>query len=78
MRTNKKERAAELARELQGSRTHEADAARELVDIMFEDAKNSLVNSNGEDTLRLQGEARAFERLYRQLTVPSPVKPQEQ
>lgn len=57
-----------LASELQKSQSIEAEKAKQLVDLMFEDAKDKLVSSSGDDTLRLQGEAKAFERLYTLLT----------
>jgi hypothetical protein len=72
----KKDRKAEiqrLASELQKSTIYEVDNARKLVDALFEEAKDGLVSASGEDVLRLQGEARALERLYKRLTVASPL-----
>ena len=64
----RKSRAETLASDLQKSTAPEALAVKELVQLLFEEAKHKLVRSEGEDMLRLQGEARAFDRLYTQLT----------
>jgi hypothetical protein len=73
-KADSKVRISELAADLQKSNAYEALAIRELVDLLFEEVKHSLVSSEGEATLRLQGEARALGKLYNQLTRPSPVK----
>ena len=76
-RQERKARAQALATDLQKSSTHEASAAKELVDLLFEEAKEALVTASGEETIRLQGEARAMERLYKKLTVSAPTAKQE-
>lgn len=78
MKRSRKEQIGQLASELQRSTGREADIIKQLVDLLFEEAKAKLVNSEGDVTLRLQGEARALEALYRQLTVPSPTLNREQ
>lgn len=78
MKKNHKERMHQLASELQRSHTIEADMTRELVNLLFESAKHNLVNYEGENLLRLQGEARALDRLYKQLTQPAPALTTEQ
>jgi hypothetical protein len=63
-----KARAESLVSDLHKSVAPEAQAVIELVGLLFEEAKNKLVRSEGDELLRLQGEARAFERLRSQLT----------
>lgn len=77
MKPTRKDRVSQLVGDLQKSTAYEALAIRELVGLLFEDTKHSLVSSEGEATLRLQGEARALDKLYKQLTRPSPVVNQE-
>jgi len=49
-----------------------AKAAIDLIRLSSDRAKESLVAAEGDDMLRAQGEARAFERLLRELTVTPP------
>lgn len=44
----------------------------ELVGILLESARTRLVKADGSDMLRVQGEARALEKLYRELTTDAP------
>lgn len=50
---------------------------RELVDLLFEEAKHSLIQARGDDLLRMQGEAQAMDRLHEKLTRASPSLKQE-
>lgn len=43
-----------------------------LVKLSADDAKENLVTADGEDMYRLQGAARAFTRLHRELTTNPP------
>jgi hypothetical protein len=63
MKQDRRERAARLSDDLHRSTAPEALAVKELVDLLLEEAKHKLVSSEGEMTLRLQGEARAFKDL---------------
>lgn len=77
LQTSRKARYTAHATMLQQSTSIEADAIRELVDLMYEDAKEGLVRTSGDDMLRLQGEAQCLRRLYDRLTRSSPaVQPQ--
>lgn len=67
-----RKRIAELYGALHKSQAPEAAAAKQLVDLLFEEAKRKLVSSDGNDTLRIQGEAQAFERMIIGLRYPSP------
>lgn len=67
-RMKDKARAESLASDLQKSVAPEAQAAKELLGLLLEEVKHKLISSEGDQTLRLQGEARAFERLHTQLT----------
>lgn len=78
MKSNRKERTQQLANDLQKSSLYEVNAMRDLVDLLFEDAKDLLVSASGDELLRLQGEARALERLYSKLTRPVVGAQQEQ
>lgn len=69
---SRKERLHRLESELSKSSNLETDQARELVGLLLEDAKDALVSSVGEETLRLQGEAKAFKRLVDKLARAAP------
>jgi hypothetical protein len=71
VKKDRKARVEQLTIELQKSIAPEAIAVKELLILLFEEAKNKLVSSEGDQTLRLQGEAKALERLYIQLTRPA-------
>ena len=64
----------ELITAIQRSTTHEVGMFVELVGIALEESRTRLVNADGNDMLRAQGESRRLERLYKDLTQPSPVK----
>jgi hypothetical protein len=68
MRQERRDRAQQIATELQGRPVDEVRMMIELVALQYELSKDTLVNAVGEDLLRIQGEARAFERLHKLLT----------
>jgi hypothetical protein len=78
----KQDRKAEIHRlttELNKSRAYEAEHAKKLVQLLFEDAKDGLVSAFGDELIKLQGEARAMDRLYKRLTETVPkTTPEEQ
>lgn len=49
-----------------------ARAAIELVQVMGDTAKDTLVSADGDDMLRAQGEARVFRKLLADLTTIPP------
>lgn len=49
-----------------------AKAAVDLVGTIIADLKDGLVTAEGDDMLRMQGAARQFGKLYRELTVTPP------
>jgi N-acetylglucosamine kinase-like BadF-type ATPase len=70
-----KERAVELAAKLRdAAKLHDplAKTIVELVALTIEDLKDNLVAASGDDLLRLQGAARHFQKLYRELTIVPP------
>lgn len=70
-----KERMAELVKKLrEGAKLQDpaAKATVELVELMVEGLKESLVNGAGEDMLRLQGAARQLHNLHFMLTNEPP------
>ena len=77
-----KERTTELAAQIRKAvHLHDpvAKACIDLVKEALDDAKDSLVLTDGEDMLRTQGTARYLTKLYRELTtVPPNINPQEQ
>ncbi len=76
-----KQKAAELAKKLRDELYRQDPIMRSVVDllkVLQEAAKESLVGADGNDMLRLQGEARAFGKLIRELTNQPPnIKPLE-
>lgn len=68
MRTDRKREINRLAGELQRSNNPESRTVKELLGLLVEDAKDSLVASQGNETIRLQGEAQAFTRLLGMVT----------
>lgn len=76
-----KERQTELAaqvREALGRQEPIAQSAVELVKLLVEEAKESLVSATGDDMLRIQGAAQRLQKLYRQLTInPPTARPKE-
>jgi hypothetical protein len=72
MRANRKPRQSELADIVRRSTLPDASAVKELLGLLIEDAKDSLVTSIAPETNRLQGEAQAFTRLLGMLTREPP------
>ena len=74
-------RATELVQKLRDAAKLQdpvAKAAIELVQLQRDAARESLVTADGDDMLRKQGEARAFDRLHRDLiTIPPSITPSE-
>lgn len=66
----RKERILLRTNDLRKSTAFEVDAIRELLDLLFEEAKDTMVGANGDELIRIQGEAKAMERLFKQLTRP--------
>ena len=67
---DRKKRIDQLALDLVRSNSHDAISVRELLGLLLEDAKDGLIVSSGDDTLRLQGQAQTLVRLRRQVTTP--------
>lgn len=63
-----RQRAHRLAAELQQSPALEADKVKQMVGLLYEDMKDNLVSSSGEDMLRKQGAAQAYRSLLHLLT----------
>lgn len=72
-KTKRKARVTDLSDELLRSNSREADMIKELVRLLIDDAKDSLVTFEGDGMHRQQGEARALIRLYELVTKPSPI-----
>jgi ribosomal protein L17 len=64
----RKEQARQLASKLQQSTTEDAQQVKQMVGLLLEEAKHNLVTAEGAVLLRLQGEARALQRIFEQLT----------
>lgn len=67
---DRKYRVGELIQDLSKSQNFEAMAIKELLEIMLDDAAHQMVECDPNDLNRLQGEARAFRKLYLMLTRP--------
>ena len=67
-------RLAELADSLRKSTAAEAQMVVEMTRLLAEEARQALVSADGDDMLRAQGAARAFDRLHRQLTTAPPME----
>lgn len=70
-----KERVAELEQLLRDAAKRQeplAEWAIELVKLTAEAVKESLVTAEGDDMLRVQGAARALDRLHKTLTKTPP------
>lgn len=81
MTKTEKERAAELAARLRDAVMLQDPLALTVVALLkasIEQLKESLVQSSGDDTLRLQGAAQSFYKLHKELTTRPPnTKPME-
>lgn len=70
-----KERQADLIKRLRDAAKMQdltAKAAIELVQLLIEETKESLVSADKEDMYRLQGAARCLQKLHRDLTTTPP------
>ena len=75
---NLRERKLELAKVVREAAQKQDPLARtiiELVKLTVDDFKESLVSAEGEDIHRLQGAAREFRKLLRELITDSPSAP---
>jgi N-acetylglucosamine kinase-like BadF-type ATPase len=75
MAQSPRERVAELLGNLrEAARLHDpiARSVVEVVKLLADEAKESLVSAEGEDMLRLQGGARQLAKIYRELTITPP------
>jgi hypothetical protein len=70
--SNQRTRYFEIRKVLSNSSAQEAKMVVEMIGILVEDSRTRLVKAADDDMLRAQGEARAFEKLYRDLTTPAP------
>lgn len=73
-----KDRQTELSariRDMAKQQDPVAQAAIELVGVLLEAAKESLVTTDGNDMLRKQGAARQLKNLYDELTTTPPTIP---
>jgi hypothetical protein len=73
-----KERLQELAKIVRQSGDASSTAIKQLLPLLIDMAKDSLVEAQGIELTRLQGEVQALKRLYTSFTVepPSITKPQ--
>ena len=70
-----RERLAELTKKLRDAAFQQDPIARaviELVKLSAEEAKESLVSAEDQDIQRTQGAARAWARMFRELTTEPP------
>lgn len=72
MRNPSKERLAELSGYVLRSSAVEARMVIEMIGLMVEEARSRLVEAEGHDMYRVQGETRALTRLHKSLTIPPP------
>jgi hypothetical protein len=64
-----KERLRDLAKVVRSSGDASSHAVKELLPLLIEMAKDSLVEAQGIELTRLQGEVQALKRLYASFTV---------
>lgn len=67
-------RLFEIQSTLRKAGTQEAYIIIEMIGILVEEYRNTLVSADGNDMLRAQGAARAFEKLHRELTTLPPTE----
>jgi hypothetical protein len=67
----RRERLSKLIADLASSTSNEVVWMRELFDLQFEDAKDRLVDAEGVDFQRIQGEARYLEKFTKTLAASS-------
>lgn len=66
--TDRKARVNQLAADILRSNDGSSIAIKEILALLLEDAKHNLVESQGETTLLLQGEARSLTKLLRMVS----------
>jgi hypothetical protein len=72
-----KERLQQLASEIRRSNSEAAIAVKALLPLLIDMAKDSLVEAEGIELTRLQGEVQALRRLLTSVTVePTPITKQ--
>lgn len=70
-----KERLQELAKTVRQSNNESSIAIKALLPLLIEMAKDSLVEAEGIELTRLQGEVQALKRLLTSITIePTPIK----
>lgn len=74
MQPSNKSRLAELAELIRLSTAAEARMVIDMLGLMVEEARLRMVDADGNDIYRLQGETRGLTRLYKSLTVAPPNK----
>jgi hypothetical protein len=62
---DRKARVNLLAKDIATSNSHDAISVKELVGLLLDEAKDNLVATSGDATLRTQGQATAYMRLKR-------------
>lgn len=70
----RRKRVVEIQNKLNLSTTPEAAEVKEMLAALLAEAKDKLVESSGEDMLKVQGEARLLKRLYNALTRTNPLQ----
>ena len=74
MEPNSRTRTTEITNQLRQSHATEARMLVELIGLMLEDARSSLVRAAPEEFQRVQGGAQLLDKLYKQLTVTPPTQ----
>jgi hypothetical protein len=64
---NRKQQIQHLIDQLRKSGSTEFDNIKQLLVLKFEEAKHRLIDAAGDDVHRFQGEAKAWDKLYREL-----------
>lgn len=67
---DKRERAETLISDLARATSPEVLAVRELLSLQYEITKDKLVSADAAELVKLQGEARCLDRLFKSLTRP--------
>ena len=75
--TTLKQRISDLYKGLRDSNSTEADMTVELIRLLYEKAKDDLVNSADVDMMRAQGRAQMLKKIYQELTTAPPQLRQE-
>lgn len=72
MKADRKARQQELASNIRRSQLPDAAAVKELLGLLIDDVKDSLVTAAPSSFAQLQGEAQAFKRLLAMVTKEPP------